>query len=304
VEQSGPSWSKFSLMGEWHEKSLGEFVSLQRGHDLPEGLRKPGRIPILGSFGVTGMHSTPKVKGPGVTVGRSGASIGVVAYIDRDYWPLNTCLYVTDFHGNNPRYVYYLLKTLNLASFNSGSAQPSLNRNFIQPVRIVVPERTEQDRIVGLLGALDDKIELNRQSNETLESMARAIFKDWFVDFGPTRANKESRRPYLAPDTWALFPNTLDEDNKPAGWTRATVSDIALQPKSSITPSDFPDELFDHYSIPAYDAGQMPVADLGSAVARLFFRILPSSPAQPAQVRSHGKGGCGAIEKLLLAVTP
>lgn len=156
-------------------------------------------------------------------MGRSGASIGVVSFIDEDYWPLNTCLYVTDFHGNNPRFSYYFLKLLNLAAYNSGSAQPSLNRNFIHPINITVPDRSEQDSIVELLGALDDKIELNRQTNETLEALARAMFKDWFVDFGPTRAKAEGRAPYLAQEIWNLFPDALDDDDKPEGWKTGTV---------------------------------------------------------------------------------
>lgn len=161
-----------------------------------------------------------------MTVGRSGASIGVVSYIDRDYWPLNTCLYVKDFHGNNPRFSYYLLKTLDLAQYNSGSAQPSLNRNYIHPIPLAFPERYEQDVIVELLGALDDKIELNRQTNETLEALARAIFNDWFVDFGPTRAKAEGRAPYLAPELWGLFPDVLDDEDKPVGWEVGKLEDF------------------------------------------------------------------------------
>ena len=78
--------------------------------------------------------------------------------------------------------------------------------------------RVEQTAIASILGALDDKIDLNRRMNETLEAMARAIFKDWFVDFGPTRAKMEGRAPYLAPEIWALFPDRLDDEGKPEGW--------------------------------------------------------------------------------------
>ena len=223
-------------MAKWRQTTLGEFASLQRGHDLPGSVREPGNVPVMGSFGITGRHSVAKAKGPGVTVGRSGASIGVVSYIDEDYWPLNTCLYVTDFHDNNPRFTYYFLKTLDLSSYNSGSAQPSLNRNFVHPIRISIPNRLEQDAIAQLLGALDDKIELNRRMNETLEAMARAIFKDWFVDFGPTCAKaarrghptdpKYDRPPYLAPELWDLFPDALDDDGKPVGWDVCKLEDF------------------------------------------------------------------------------
>jgi type I restriction enzyme, S subunit len=179
----------------WKRVRLGEFVTLQRGHDLPDERRRPGNVPILGSFGITGWHDEPRASGPGVTVGRSGASFGIVTYSARDYWPLNTALYVVDFHGNDPRFAYYLLKQFDFQGYNSGSAQPSLNRNFIHPIPIDIPPLPEQRAIAHILGTLDDKIELNRRMNETLEAMARALFKSWFVDFDPVRAKAEGRDP-------------------------------------------------------------------------------------------------------------
>ena len=142
-----------------------------------------------------------------------------------DYWPLNTALYVTDFHGNNQRFAYYFLKQFDFRSYNSGSAQPSLNRNFIHPIPIDVPPPTEQRAIAHILGALDDKIELNRHMNETLEAMARALFKSWFVDFDPVRAKMGAatpasptpRRPLPRP------PRRLRDGEIPAGWEPASL---------------------------------------------------------------------------------
>ena len=91
------------------------------------------------------------------------------------------------------------------------------NRRF-RSFRLPFPPLTSKRAIASILGALDDKIDLNRRMNETLEAMARAIFKDWFVDFGPTRAKMEGRAPYLAPEIWALFPDRLDNEGKPEGW--------------------------------------------------------------------------------------
>src|SRR6266571_9531128 len=139
----------------WQYMKLVDFVKLQRGHDLPEHERELGKVPVMGSFGITGYHNVAKVKGPGVTVGRSGASIGVVCYTPNDYWPLNTALYVTDFHGNDERFAYYFLKTLNLTDYNSGSAQPSLNRNYIHPMLIKIPPLPEQQAIAAVLSDVD-----------------------------------------------------------------------------------------------------------------------------------------------------
>ena len=174
---------------DWNNMTLGDFVTLQRGHDLPEKKRIDGDIPVLGSFGVTGWHNESRANGPGVTVGRSGASFGVVSYSPVNYWPLNTALYVNNFHGNNPKFAFYFLKTLDFKRYNSGSAQPSLNRNHIHPIPIAIPDLPEQKAIAHILGTLDDKIKLNRQMNVTLESMAQALFKSWFVDFDPVIDN-------------------------------------------------------------------------------------------------------------------
>jgi len=169
-------------VSEWREMSLGDFVGLQRGHDLTDGERRPGNVPVMGSAGMNGCHDTAIAKGPGVVVGRSGASFGQVHFCPNDYWPHNTALYVTDFRGNDPRFTYYFLKSLDFTGYNSGSAQPSLNRNYIYLIRTRVPQPSEQRAIASVLGALDDKIELNRRMNETLEALARALFQNWFVD--------------------------------------------------------------------------------------------------------------------------
>ena len=169
-------------VSKWREMTLGDFVSLQRGHDLTDGERRSGNVPVMGSAGMNGSHDTAKAKGPGVVVGRSGASFGQVHFCPVDYWPHNTALYVTDFRGNDTRFAYYFLKSLDFSRYNSGSAQPSLNRNFITPIQICVPEPKEQKAIAGVVGALDDKIELNRRMNETLEALAQSLFKSWFVD--------------------------------------------------------------------------------------------------------------------------
>lgn len=102
--------------------------------------------------------------------------------------------------------------------------------------------------------------------NETLEAMARALFKDWFVDFGPTRAKMEGRAPYLATDVWSLFPDRLDYDDKPQGWEVHTLDRLAAQHTASVAPSNTPNQVFDHFSLPAYDAGQTPNRDRGDSI--------------------------------------
>ena len=217
--------------GGWSRVPLGDFVTLQRGHDLPAAVRRPGSTPILGSSGITGWHDESRAFGPGVTVGRSGASFGIVSYSPVDYWPLNTALYVTDFHGNDQRFAYYFLRHFDFRSYNSGSAQPSLNRNFVHPIPINVPPVSEQRTIAHILGTLDDKIELNRRMNETLEAMARALFKSWFIDFDPVRAKMEGRDTGLPEAIADLFPDRLVDSEMgemPEGWAVKPLEDCML----------------------------------------------------------------------------
>ncbi len=107
---------------------------------------------------------------------------------------------------------------------------------FAEGHPLLIPNLTEQRAIASILGALDKKIETNRRMNETLEAMARAIFKDWFVDFGPTRAKMEGRAPYLAPAIWSLFPDRLDNEGKPEGWGFGILGDLAKQVGESVQP--------------------------------------------------------------------
>ncbi len=266
--------------GEWVRIPLGEFVTLQRGHDLPEERRRPGSVPILGSFGVTGWHDTAKVPGPGVTVGRSGASYGVVSYSDVDFWPLNTALYVTDFHENDARFAYYFLSHFDFKSFNSGSAQPSLNRNFLHPVVVEVPPGDQQRAIARILGTLDDKIELNRRMNETLEAMAQALFKSWFVDFDPVRAKAEGRDSGLPKPLADLFPDSFEDSELgeiPAGWGVGALGDAVELLRDQVNPFDEPESEFAHFSIPAFDEGQSPKSERGAEIKSLKFRVPPHS---------------------------
>jgi type I restriction enzyme, S subunit len=216
---------------DWLAKTLGEFVRLRRGHDLTASEQQPGNVPIMGSAGPNGTHGTALANGPGVVVGRSGASAGRVHFSEVEYWPHNTCLYVTDFLGNSPRFTYYLLQTLDLASFNSGSAQPSLNRNFLYSIPVKVPERLEQDCIVELLQSFDDRITLLRETNATLEGIAQGLFKSWFVDFDPVRAKMQGRAPEgMDEATAALFPDSLEESELglvPKGWKTLAIYDLA-----------------------------------------------------------------------------
>jgi type I restriction enzyme S subunit len=168
-----------------------------------------------------------------------------------------------------PGYISYVVNSTaahHIDAHTVGAVQQHFNVASARQIRFWLPPIVEQDRILSILCALDDNIDLNRRMNETLEAMARAIFKDWFVEFGPTRAKMEGRAPYLAPDMWSLFPDRLDDDEKPEGWKLSALREVVHHIRETISPSSSPEELFDHYSIPAFDQGQDPVREAGSGI--------------------------------------
>ena len=170
---------------------LNEFITLQRGFDLPSNKRISGNVPVVASTGIAGYHNEIKVKAPGVVIGRSG-SIGGGQYIEKDFFPLNTTLYVKDFKGHYPRFIYYLLKSIDFTSFNVGTGVPTLNRNHLSSILISDLGIDKEKEIANILGSLDQKIQLNIQINQTLEQIAQALFKSWFVDFDPVRAKAQA----------------------------------------------------------------------------------------------------------------
>lgn len=219
----------------WAEMSLTDVLVLQRGYDLPAGQRGEGQVPVIGSFGITGYHSAAKGSGPGVAIGRSGASIGKATYVDGDYWPLNTCLYVSDFKGNDPRWAYRFLDLTDFSAYNSGSAQPSLNRNFLARIPVLVPPLPQQRAIAEVLGALDDKIAVNEHLVAVSERLLLA---------------RVSQAPSEVP-----------------------VSEVAGHERRSVSPSTMGDQLLSHYSLPAFDEHHVPVVEPASKILSGKFAV-------------------------------
>ena len=168
-------------MSEWKEYKLGDILVFQRGHDLQKREMIEGIYPVAGSNGIIGFHSKYTTKGPGITIGRSG-NIGTPHFYKYDFWAHNTVLYVKDFKGNNEKFLFYFLKTIDFKQFNTGSAVPSLNRNHIHELLVEIPSLSEQKSIASVLSSLDDKIDLLHHQNATLEKMAETLFRQWFVE--------------------------------------------------------------------------------------------------------------------------
>ncbi|MFA6107501.1 MAG: restriction endonuclease subunit S [Candidatus Latescibacterota bacterium] len=264
------------MAGEWREAALGDVIELKRGYDLPQQNRQPGTVPIVSSSGVTDYHSEAMVEGPGVVTGRYG-TLGQVFFIEQNFWPLNTTLYVRDFKGNHPRFVSYFLRGLDFMAYSDKAAVPGLNRNHLHQACVCVPvDSGEQRAIAHILGTLDDKIELNQRMSETLEGMARALFKSWFVDFDPVRARADGRDPGLPKPLAKLFPVRLVDSELgeiPEGWEVGCFGDLGEMLRDQENPFDSPDTAFRHFSIPAFDDGQWPRDELGESIKSLKFRV-------------------------------
>ena len=209
-------------MAEWRQSTWGEEISLEYGKGIRGYADSRGPYRVFGSNGPVGWADTPLTQGPGVILGRKGAYRGV-RFSAEPFSVIDTAYYVRPKSRLDMRWLYYAIIFHKLGEIDDGSPIPSTTRSAVYVRDLSVPDFEEQQAIAAVLSALDDKIELNRRMNETLEASARALFRDWFVDFGPTRAKAEGRPPYLAPDLWSLFPDQMGDNGLPLGWQWSTL---------------------------------------------------------------------------------
>ena len=209
--------------------TIGEFAPFLYGKSLPKRQRNTqGHTRVYGSNGILGHHDTALTSGPTIIIGRKG-TVGAVHYSPDPCWPIDTTFFVEG--DDDPllhRFKYYALQAADLLNMNADSAVPGLNRNEAHAKSIYVPPVAEQHSIARVLGSLDDKIELNRRMSETLDAIARALFRSWFVNFDPVHAKAEGQPSGLPPDLDALFPHFFepsDWGDIPAGWQVVPLSD-------------------------------------------------------------------------------
>lgn len=154
----------------WKVTYFRDFIKLNRGFDLPDEKIVEGNYPVVASTSIKAYHHKYKVEAPCVATGRSG-SLGTVQYINKKSWPLNTSLYVKDFKGNSPRYVFYFLKSLNLESYNAGAGVPSLNQNHLHSIRFPLAPKDIQNKFDDIVIPMFDQIENLQQQNTQLRQI-------------------------------------------------------------------------------------------------------------------------------------
>ena len=220
-----------------------DFVKLQRGFDLTKKNMTYGPYPVVGSTSVIGHHNEYKIEPPGVVMGRSG-SLGTIQFIRSRYWPHNTALWVKDFKGNDPRFVYYCLCAFDFAKFNAGAGVPTLNRNHLDTLEVWVPPIGTQKKIAGVLAAYDDLIENNTRRIAILEEMIQAIYREWFVNFrfpGHENVNSVDSTLGQIPEGWeAQSLNNVVDFHIGGGWGKEHEEGDHLNRGAVIRGTDIP----------------------------------------------------------------
>ncbi len=235
----------------WKKSTLKDLVFFQRGFDITKAQQEKGDVPVISSSGIQSYHSSAKVPGPGVIIGRKG-SLGTVYYSEVPYWPHDTTLWSKDLRGNNPRFVYYFMQTLELQKFDVGNSNPTLNRNHIHQIEINIPSLDIQERIALILQPYDDLIDSNQRRIALLEQSARLLYKEWFIHL--------------------RFPgheHVKIVDGVPEGWKKLRVKDMIQRIPAG--------KLFDQKS--ALPKGKIPVLDQGRSGLIGYHNDAPSVEA-------------------------
>lgn len=282
----------------WPLRRMDELVHFLNAKRVPvksaDRANMQGQYPYYGASGIVDRVNDYIFDGDFLLVSEDGENLrsrkSPIAFMARGkYWVNNHAHILDEKEPGILRYLSWVLNRTDLSAYITGAAQPKLNKRTLQTVEIPVPPKNERLGINATLGALDDKIELNRKTATTMEEMARALYRSWFVDFDPVHAKAAGRAPaHMDAATAALFPESFGEDGLPVGWERSTVFAVCEHVKQTVKPTDQPDQLFHHFSLPAFDVGRSPVLENGKEIksnklfvpnnAVLFSRLNPSIP--------------------------
>lgn len=258
------------MSSEWRESTWGDEISLEYGKGIRGYKDADGPIPVFGTNGQVGWTEDPLADGPGIILGRKGAYRGT-HYSKSPFFVIDTAYYVKPKSQLNMRWLYYSVIHHRLGSIDDGSPIPSTTRAAVYVRKFKIPDDDTQHAIAKILGDLDDKIDLLRDMNRTLEEIARAVFRAWFVDFEPIRAKAEGATSFrgMPQDLFDTLPDSFGPSEIgeiPTGWTLGCVADVVKLDRTSIKPFENPDKTYQHFSLPAYDRNQEADLELGSTI--------------------------------------
>ena len=284
-------------MTKWMERKLSELGEITTGKTPPSSQPKfyggnipfvtPSDMDIRRTIDTTARYLTNAgalnvkssfIDKPAICVSCIG-SVGKAVLVDQPFVSNQQINSIVVYEYVERLFVYYNLlgRKDEIRLKASGTVQPIMNKSDFGRLTLRIPDQPTQKRIAKVFGSLDDKIELNRRMNETLEEMARALFRDWFIDFGPTRRQMDGATDPAAimghafPDNKAaalapLFPARLTEGGLPEGWEDRPLSSVVEQQKQVVKPDQHMNETFEHFSLPAFDKEKWPTLELGAEI--------------------------------------
>ena len=255
------------MAGEWRERTLGELTENFDGVRVPvkEADRRSGPYPYYGASGIVDNVDGFLFDGEYLLIAEDGENLRTrntpVAFLARGkFWVNNHAHIVRGNHDADTRFLMYSLSAADISGYLTGSTMPKLTQGNLNRIPVLSPPLPEQRAIAHILGTLDDKIELNKKMSETLEAMARALFKSWFVDFDPVRAKMEGRDPGLPKEIADLFPSRMVESELgeiPQGWGVGSVESICESITSGGTPARMNPLYWEGGSIPWFKTGEL-----------------------------------------------
>ena len=229
--------------------SIGDILSLQRGYDLTKEEMKGGVIPVVGSNGIIGFHNIFNVEKPVITLGRSG-TVGIPHLYEENCWVHNTALFVTDFKGNNPYYLYYLLQVININQVATSTGVPTLNRNFVYPLKIQFEmDLNNQNKIASILSSIDVQIKRNNEMVQKLQVLTQSIYSFWFNQF---EFPNEEGKPYKSSGGEMVWNEELKK-LIPKNWTILKLKDILKRVNVNVE---------NDISLPTIDLSVMPAENI------------------------------------------
>jgi type I restriction enzyme S subunit len=223
------------MVGDWVERPLAELTDNFDGTRVPvkEADRSRGPYPYYGASGVVDRVDGYLFDGEYLLIAEDGENLRTrntpIAFLARGKFWVNNHAHIVRGNGKaDTRFLMYALMSADISGYLTGSTMPKLTQGNLNRIPLLTPPLAEQRAIAHILGTLDDKIELNRKMSETLEAMARALFKSWFVDFDPVRAKMEGRDPGMPKEIADLFPSRMVESELgeiPEGWEVAAIGE-------------------------------------------------------------------------------
>lgn len=254
------------MASEWQKLTWGDLATLEYGKAVRGYENTVGPYRVFGTNGPIGWHTEPLYDKPSVIVGRKGAYRGI-HFASQPFYVIDTAFYLKPKTEFDMRWAYYELLTHDINAMDSGSAIPSTSRDSFYALPVRVPPLREQQIISHILGSLDDKIDLNRRINETLETIARLIFTSWFIDYEPVRAKASGEPPEaicdqlkLSSDLLDLFPDRFKDSEQgkiPEGWEATQIGSLCSRVAMGPFGSDIKTSNFQSEGVPVIRGGNL-----------------------------------------------